>query len=374
MTERSTSVKILFATKAMSNPGGGAERVLASVASGLSRRGHDVLVLTYDRGNSLSYYSLDPNISFLRLGIGSASRPTNLIETLRRVTALRSKLTELRPDVVIGFNASMFVPLWLSLIGLRIPLIASEHSSYGHYRSRPRQALLLRLAPFFTNKITVLSEQVLRTFPGSLQSRMVVVNNPVLGPNHLRANVSETGNRNVLLAVGRLSAEKDHGTLIEAFSPLAPLLPNWDLRIVGDGELRAELEEKITEERLVGRVSMPGSVKDISLEYLNAQILVMPSKYEGFGLVVAEALAHGLPVVGFADCDGINALIKSGVNGVLVQSGENRVSALSQALRKLMLSSGAREKLARNCEMPPGFEVEQVVDMWEELIGKVAAA
>jgi len=358
----------------MGNPGGGAERVLASVASGLARRGHDVQVLTYDQPNSSSYYSLDPNISFLRLGIGSASRPTNLIETLRRVMALRSTLTELRPDVVIGFNASMFMPLWLSLFGGRIPLIASEHSSYGHYRLRPWLALLLRLAPFFTKKITVVSEQTLRTFPRSLQSHMVVVQNPVDASNHLRASVADTGNRNVLLAVGRLSAEKDHGILIDAFSSLAPLLPNWDLRIVGDGELRAELEKKISKEGLVGRVLMPGSVKDISLEYLNAQILVMPSRYEGFGLVVAEALAHGLPVVGFADCDGISSLIHSEVNGILVESGSNRAAALAATLRTLMESSDAREALAGRCEMPHGFGAEEVVGKWEELLRKVAAA
>lgn len=371
---RSARLKILFATKAMGNPGGGAERVLASVASGLSRRGHDVQVLTYDQPNSTSYYSLDPNISFLRLGIGSASRPTNLIETLRRVIALRSTLTELRPDVVIGFNASMFMPLYLSLFGVRIPLIASEHSSYEHYRWKPPLALLLRLAPVFTKRITVVSEHVLRTFPRSLQSHMVVVQNPVNGANHLRAQVAGTGNRNVLLAVGRLSAEKDHGILIDAFSSLAPSLPNWDLRIVGDGELRAALEEKITRERLIGRVLMPGSVKDISREYLNAQILVMPSRYEGFGLVVAEALAHGLPVVGFGDCHGVNSLIRNNVNGILVDSGRNRVAALAAALRALMESSDAREALARRCEIPQGFEPEQVVDKWEELIRKVAAA
>jgi len=367
-------LKILFATKAMGNPGGGAERVLASVASGLSRRGHEVLVVTYDRPGSPSYYALEPRISFLRLGIGSAKRPTNLIETLRRVKALRSTLIELRPDVVVGFNASMFMPLWLALIGLRIPLIASEHSSYGHYRVRPRQALLLRLAPFFTSKITVVSSQVLRTFPAAIQSLMVVINNPVNGASHARANVSDTGKRNVLLAVGRLSAEKDHGTLIEAFAQLAPSLPNWDLRIVGDGELRAELERQIRDQQLIGRVSMPGSVKEISQEYLNAQLLVMPSKYEGFGLVVAEALAHGLPVVGFADSDGINALIRTEVNGILVDSGTNRVAALSDGLRRLMQNPAAREALARACEMPPGFDPEQVVGQWEQLIGKVAAA
>ncbi len=327
--------------------------------------------MTYDRADSPSYYPLDAGISFLRLGIGSASRPTTLLETFRRVVSLRSRVARIRPDVVIGFNASMFVPLWLALVGLRIPLIASEHSSYEHYRSRPLQAALFGLAPFFTRKITVLSPQVLGTFPKFLQSHMVIVNNPVLGSSHRRADVSGNIGRSVLLAVGRLSGEKDHATLIDAFARLAPLFPDWDLRIVGDGELRADLEARITAAGLTARVYMPGSVRDIPQEYLRAQLLVLPSRYEGFGLVVAEALAHGLPVVGFADCDGIGSLISSGQNGILVQPAANRAVALFEELRKLMVSSAARENLARRCKMPAGFETRQVVEAWEHLIETV---
>ena len=274
--------------------------------------------------------------------------------------------------MAIAFNASLFVPIWFALAGLRIPSIASEHTSYRHYRSRPLQALLLRLAPFFTNCITVLSTPVLLTFPRSLQAIMVVVNNPVIASEGLRAQVAATSGRNVLLAVGRLSAEKNHAALIDAFALLAPQVPNWDLRIVGDGELRDTLAAQVAENDLSGRVSMPGSVKDVSAEYLGAHLLAMPSIYEGFGLVVAEALVHGLPVVGFADCDGISSLITNGVNGTLVEPGEHRVRAMAEALRTLMISSEARQALARSCEMPPGFETKQVVDRWEQLIAEVA--
>jgi glycosyltransferase involved in cell wall biosynthesis len=174
-----------------------------------------------------------------------------------------------------------------------------------------------------------------------------------------------------LLAVGRLAAQKDHATLIDAFAQIADSLPDWDLRIVGEGELRATLEAAVARHALDARVQLPGNIKDISREYLSAQLFVMPSLYESQGLATEEALAHGLPAVGFADCPGTNTLIKPGCNGVLVDPGRDRARSLAATLRQLMEYDDARSSLVPTGGPSAESAIGSVLAMWEGLLRTV---
>ena len=99
----------------------------------------------------------------------------------------------------------------------------------------------------------------------------------------------------------------------------------------------------------------------------------MPSAYESFGLTTAEALSHGLPVVGFADCPGTNELVRDGVNGRLV-AGPDRAGALAAGLARMMASPDERQRLgAAGPASIEGFAPERITDVWVDLLGRVAA-
>lgn len=364
-------MRIAFAIKSLT-PAGGAERVLSEVASGLAGRGHDVTVLSYDRAADAPFYPLDGRVTRVPLGIGATERASSVGETLTRMRSLRRRLVELRPDVAIGFMHSTYIPLGLAMTGSGIPVIASEHIDFEYYRNRPLHALLLRSVPFHADAITCLSEPVRRGFPRPLARRMTVMPNPVAMDAAAMADVAGEGRRKLLLAVGRLAEQKDHATLIEAFGRIAGRCPDWDLRIIGEGELRPALTARIATLGLEDRVQLPGTTRDIGAEYRQAQLFAMPSRFESFGLATAEALAHGLPAIGFADCAGTNELIVSGSNGLLVGSAD-RVSALAEGLEALMGSPEMRRRMA---DAAPAsvtqFTPERVVDRWEQLIGQVA--
>lgn len=371
-------MRVLLAIKAMNNPGGGAERVLAELASGLTARGYEVAVLTFDPPGGRSYYPLHPAVRRIELGIGDTTRSASIGETARRTLALRSQARAVAPDVAVGFMHSMFISLGLALLGTGIPLIASEHIVPEHYRTRPLQSALLRLTPLVAERITVVSDQVLASYPPSLRARMVAIANPVSVEPGQRADVGgERRNRKTLLCVGRFSAQKDHATLIAAFAWLAGRFPDWDLRLVGDGELRGALTAQVAALNLAERVQMPGVVRDLSAEYTAAQLFVLPSRYESFGLATAEALAHGLPAVGFADCAGTNELIRPGVNGALATVDEpaadkDRAPALAAALEPLMASAEARLSLSRGEDaLPSECTLPRVLDRWETLLRQV---
>ncbi len=366
----------LFAIKALNNPGGGAERVLADVASGLAARGHRVGILSFDAPGGRSFYNLDGRITRLEVPVGSPDRPSTLWETLRRVAALRSRVLSARPDIVIGFMHSMYIPMGVALVGTGIPLLASEHIVPEHFTSKPLERIALRFTPWLADKIAVVSEQAKAAYMLGLRRAMVVISNPVSVAAYGRADVlGGKKARKVLLTVGRLTNQKDHATLIDAMALIAGQVPDWELRIVGDGELRPRLEAQIAALGLDGRVRLPGSTRDIASEYLAAQLFVLPSRYESFGLVTVEALTHGLPVVGFADCAGTNQLIQPGVNGVLV-SGEDRARALAEALAALMTDGQRRLALAQGAKtvMPVHFSLDAVLDRWETVLREIIDA
>lgn len=364
-------MKCLFAIKSLELSGGGAERVFASVVNGLAVRGHRVTVVSCDGPAAEAFYPLDSRVDWTRLGIGRVDRRATLRETVTRIGALRRALAAHEPEVAVGFMHSMFIPLGLATIGAGIPVIASEHIVPAHYAGRPLERALLRLTPRLAWRITVVSEQAMAQYPAALRSGMAVMPNPAqtTTPVTRTDTVGANRPRKVLLAVGRLVEQKDHATLIDAFALVAGRSPDWDLRIVGDGGLRDSLRARISAAGLDGRVSLPGATRDVGSEYAMAQLFVMPSLYESEGLSLVEALAHGLPAVGFADCLGVNRLIRPGRNGVLV-SGPDRAHALAEALGRLMADDLARSNLAPPEAAPlEANDPARVLDSWENLLG-----
>lgn len=368
-------MKISFFIKALSIHGGGAERVLVDVVNGLARRGHDVIVVTFDPVGVAPYYPLDASVRLISLGVGKIANRSNTLEVLMRIVAMKRTTSEIRPDIAVGFMHSSYVLLGLALKGTGIPVIASEHTGVEHYQSRKTQRALLSVTPLLTKKITVVSEQIRQEFPPHLRRSMVVIPNPVSFKTDSRSNLCGTDKLpKTLLSVGSLSTPKDQKCLISAFAIISSFVPDWNLRIVGEGALRGELENQIKELQLESRIQLPGSVKNIANEYLNAQLFVLPSLYESFGLATAEAIAHGLPVVGFADCAGTNQLIRHNENGLLV-SGERRSEALANALKHLMLNAEERCRLggASTDWLVEKFGIDNVLDQWERLLLEVTS-
>ncbi len=364
-------LKILFAIKSMNSVGGGAERVLSEVVSGLTERGHHVSVLSYDEPNGKSFYPLDSSIGRIELGIGRVEKRSTLLEMVKRFFFLRRKIVENRPDIVVGFMHSMFVPLGIALVGTGIPVIASEHIGVEHYKYHPFEYLLLQATPYFTKNTVVISEKLRQDFNGRLKKHMTVISNPISFAKGVdKSTLDSCTSRKVILSVGRLVFQKDHKTLIDAYAKLADEYPEWDLKIFGDGELRVELEAQIEKLKLQGRIQLSGTIPNVEEEFMRAQIFVVPSLYESFGLATAEALVSGLPVVGFADCPGTNELIKHDQNGILV-SGSNRVNALADGMRDLMSSSELRKRFGdAGPDSMAVFSKEKICSKWEELLKK----
>lgn len=366
-------MKILFCIKELHNSSGGAERVLVEVASGLAKKGHEIVFLSLDKSDQNSFYEFHETIKWIKLGSEVNANSNRLLKMIKSIKRVREFVNELKPDIAIGFMHSMYIPLGLSLVGTSVPVIASEHIVPEHYKSRPLQWAALQFTPFLVEKITCVSQQVKDAYGAFLNKKMVVVPNPVFLEGNKKADPSGKGKeRKKLLTVGRLDKQKDQKVLIKAFSEVAFEFPDWDLRIIGEGELRQELEKQINDLQMSKRIFLPGRTKEISKEYENAQLFALPSKYESFGLTLVEAMSHGLPVIGFDYCLGVNQLIQNDKNGILIDSSVSNEKALEKTLRKLMANSDLRIKLG-SCsnDTLEDHKLNKVVDQWELVISQI---
>ena len=365
-------MKLAFVVKTLDSRGGGAERVLVQITSSLADRGHDVSLTSFGSADEPDFYPVSSRVKRRWLAAGQTQSRSTAAEVVTRIIRLRRVMNELNPDAAIGFMHSAYTPLALALATTTVPVVASEHTVYEHFSDRPLDRLVLRVTARLCTRITIISERVRQTFPGILARRMVVMPNPVTQAGRARPRQA-SNRRKVVLNVGRLGEEKDQETLICAFSKLAGKYPDWVLRILGEGPLRLRLVQLTDELGLADRIEFAGAVTDMAAEYNRAQILAMSSRYESFGLATAEALAHGVPAIGFADCPGTNELILDSVNGLLVPPGD-RVIGLAGGLGRLMEDAELRRSLGEaGPQSVARFSLEAIVSQWEELLHRCAA-
>ena len=365
-------MNILFAIKTIKKSKGGAERVLLDIANGLAKE-QNVSLLTFDGVDGTPVYPIDEKINLIYLELGDAGAKAGFIETVGRILLVRKYLKQHKPDIIIAFLHSMFVPMVFSCMGIGIPLIASEHIVPKHYDSRKLEYFLMVFAGLWAKKITVLSEKIKDMYPAILHSHMVAIPDPVIFPENNQIG-ERRHTKNVIhtiLNIGRLDPQKNQACLIKAFALLADKYPDWQLRIVGEGDLRDKLQSLVHDIGLSKRTFLPGIVNEITDEYLSAEIFVISSTYESFGLATAEAMAHCLPVVGFADCSGTNELIIDNENGFLVE-GPDRHIALATAVEKLIMSTELRKSMGQCGKASVSrFRLDRIIDEWDQLIQEV---
>lgn len=291
-------MKIIFAIKSMTISGG-AERVLAEISNKLFSLGHEVSILSFDKKNDQSFYKIDKGIKEIKLGDEFSDKKILTLDLFKRIYLLRKQIKFCKSGVVIGFNYSIYFPLVISSIGLKIKLICSEHSTYQSFKKNILPLIFLKLIPFFQVKFIMVSHHAFKSFPKRIQKVSEIIENPV--SVRAKPEIDLSQKKNLILAVGRFSPEKNHLKLIKAFSKISKKYPSWKLKIIGSGPLEEDIKKIILKKKIQNNVILKKEVVNIIEEYAQAKFLVLSSEYEGFSLVTAESLACGLPVILFED-------------------------------------------------------------------------
>jgi glycosyltransferase involved in cell wall biosynthesis len=169
-----------------------------------------------------------------------------------------------------------------------------------------------------------------------------------------------------LIAAGRYMTQKGFDLLIPAFAKIAADFPDWTLRIHGKGPLRQKVEQLVEDADLAGQVELPGPATDMGAALADASIFVLSSRFEGFPLILIEAMSKGLAVVSFDCPTGPSDIIDDHENGILVPAKD--IDALAAGMRELMADEELRRRVAaRATQSAKAYEIDSIGPHWEEL-------
>lgn len=368
-------MRLMFSARAIHNMAGGVERMITTIMNEMVDRGHEVGLLTWDLTGAQSFYPMAEEIQWHCLNQGSPYQKATLGLKIKRASAVRSIIKAFSPDVVVAFQSGMFVSLKGYTLGLGVPIIAAERnaiSRFDHVKNGKLKKSRVLTAFRFAQNVTLQCEEYRNEYPSYLANKIEVIPNPVATPKtYASSALPNAEGEYMLLSVGRLSYQKNYECLVRAFAEIESHFSNWKLTIVGEGEERSKLEALIAEKGLENRVALPGATEDVDAYYANANLFCLPSLWEGFPNALAEAMAHGVPSVGFADCSGVNSLIKDCKTGVLASINKDH-SSLSKALAKLMGDDELRSDYGKtSCEYARSFQPRIIFDQWENLFKRI---
>jgi GalNAc-alpha-(1->4)-GalNAc-alpha-(1->3)-diNAcBac-PP-undecaprenol alpha-1,4-N-acetyl-D-galactosaminyltransferase len=350
---------------------GGAERVMSILANYWATHGWDVTLITLTDRSQPPFYSLDPRIKLVQLGVtGESSNPVMAVVNIwRRVWVLRRAIIASAPNVTIGFMAASGVMSILACWNLAIPVIVSKRIYPSMSEANKVWKLLMKWTYPFADLVVVLTKSALSFYPPDKGYRAIVLPNPVIVPP-VMTGLEQLLPTPTLIAVGRLAPQKGFDLLITAFAKIQHNYPDWHLTILGEGDSRAELEALVSEFQLTDRVHLPGKVTNIHDYLRQADIFVMSSRCEGFPNALCEAMACGLPVISTDCLSGPREIITDGVDGILVATED--VEALAVGLDRLMSDPAKRQKLAQAApQVLERFGLEEVMKMWTDAVKKV---
>src|SRR3989339_215464 len=263
---------------------GGAEKVMAAMANYWAGNNQDITLITFDSRNSDSYIFND---RIKRHALELLTDSKNILESLannyKRIKRLRSILVDSKPDIIISFIDKTNILAILSNIGLKYPLIICERVNPRKYRIGRFWRLLQKMLYPLSDALVVQTEATKLWFKQKLkfpEEKTYVIPNPVI--------ISSQNSKNIIkeklniISMGRLVRQKGFDILLDSFSKIAEKYPDWTLTIIGKGEEENNLKSQPKYLGIEKQVIFTGFIKN-PFEYLqNADLFVMPSRFEGF--------------------------------------------------------------------------------------------
>ena len=358
---------------------GGQERTLIDKANWLAEHGHEVLFVTYANDGPLAY-SLNEKVKhidfacpFFHIYQSSFFCRFHAALKLKRIFRQKMKetITTFQPDaIVVAFPLTEFFLDDLIRIVGRTPVIVESHLAYG-YEAIERGYTEKILDVFFppqravrkSDLLVALTERDAKIWRKH-HHRVCVIPNPITYYPVPLPNVEKIDGR--IICVGRISPQKRFDRMVDAFALIADKYPKWRIDIYGGGEEQGLflLNQQIRARGLEGRVIVYPPVNDIYVEYQRSQFLVLSSDFEGFGLVIVEAMACGIPVIA-TDCpSGPSEIIDDGKTGLLAKMD---VKDLADKMEWMITHEEERKNMgAQAYEAVARYRKDIIIPEWEK--------
>lgn len=353
-------MRIAFFVPWITKNRGGTENVGQTMANAMARRGHEVHIFTFDDDRAPSRWPLESSIRLWHLPEGEPTDDLQLIAAVAQANV----------DLIVGLHMNRAFGRYVRCAHrLGLPVVLSEHID-PRFPQRIGAFTQEERLTYFTGatRIHLLVEAFRETLPDWLQERIAVIPNTAPPARQLADASGQDVAEKTIITASRLVTRKNVDQLIRIFAEIHPRAPDWRLLIVGDGPEMDNLKKLAAKLGLKELVNFTGHTDDPYQYYETAQIFCTTALFEGFGLTNLESMAHGIPCVGFASCNGINEQIIDGVTGRLSSFGDSR-KGMAEDLLSLMNDSSLRVKMgmAGLQRYNEYYGTEIVADKWEAL-------
>ena len=374
----SKQFRIVYCTPALYFAGG-MERVLTMKANYFAEHfGYDVTIILTDGKEKPIFYPLSDKVKVINLDIGfeelwTCSFLKKIFFYLKKQhlykKLLNRELMRIRPDITVSMLRREIN--FINDIQDGSKKIGEIHINRANFRNfEGNNAMKNLFSKFWMNSLLSKLQRLDRfvVLTEKDKEAWVELNNVCVIPNPLsftstrHSDLSEKR----IIAVGRYCHEKGYDLLLKAWVIVQNRTTDWRLEIFGEGD-RTQYEEMVDTLNLDRhRCVLNGRSSRIQDEFLKSSLSVCSSKFEGFGLVITEAMACGLPVVSF-DCPwGPRAIISDGEDGMLVENGN--VDKLAEALVLMIQNPKQRKAMAdKAIENVQRFRIDQIAGLWKSL-------
>lgn len=360
------------------------ERVLLNKVRWLAEHGHEVVVVTTDQGGRPPFYDFPESVKMMDLDINYSAG--NTLPAYRKITGYlrkrrlhRQRLTQIlmeeRPDITVSLypSESSFIPdikdgsrKVLELHFNRFFRLQYGRKGLLGVIDRYRSVNDTNIARKFDSFVVLTEED--RGYWGDMPNISVIPNAAMPLTD---GRFSDCTAKRVI-AVGRLDYQKGFDRLLRIWASVMRdnSLRDWHLDIFGRGEWSGMLNAMRKSLEMEDYVTIHQPVKNITDEYLNSSILAMTSNYEGFPMVMIEAMSTGLPVISFDFMCGPKDIIDDGGNGIVVKGDDER--RFAECLASMMLDESGRKRMGVNSrKIVDTYSEENVMGQWMRLFERI---
>lgn len=348
---------------------GGIERVTSNLVSLFSKDREDIeidIVSQFRSSDKLWYPFTGCTIKYLSNKNYDAKPHSieRLLKMFSNVFVVRKFFMKNKYDLIIGQSFPNVFILFLAGMDMS-KVVAAEHVYYDYYGN-----VLKKLRLFIykkCHKVVVLTSLDKKCYDAHYPSEhTVLIPNPVIVP---RYSYSLLENKQAI-AMGRIQYQKGFDTLVDVFAMVHKKHPDWKVNIYGDGNYKDEIAQYITEKKMDDIVVLKGRTDDVPSAMKEASFFILSSRFEGFGMVLAEAMAQGLPAVSFDCPTGPSDIVKTNTNGILVEN-QNK-EALAEAICYMIEHPIERKEMGKRAvDTVKEFSGESIAQKWYKLFSQV---
>lgn len=354
-------MRLLYITNGI-NGSGGLERVLSVKASYFADfLGYEVTIAVLNNGHLNPFYDFSEKIRYQNLSV--RGNPITYLKEYH--TAIKKVVKQTRPDIILICDDGLKAFLIPKILHNKTPIVYERHVSKLIEMPRHatlKQELVTKAKWFFMNMLSgSFSAFVVLTQGNTKEWKHLKNIHVIANPNPFHATEKADLNNKKILCVGKVSFQKGQDILAKAWEIVVRKHPDWEMHNYG------KLDDTVlSSDQLPQNMYLHPPVKNIKEQYLESSIYVLPSRYEGFGMVLIEAMTFGLPCVAF-DCNyGPGDIIHHENNGLLIPTGDYH--ALAKALTRLIEGEELRKEYGnRAIQDVKNYDMAMIGKQWNEL-------